>query len=212
MKKILLSIFLTFFCGLVFAAASPVDMLQNLSDQMLGELQKNEAVLKTKPDVVHGIVQRLLVPRFDITTMSHMAVGRAWDQATPTQRQRFTQEFTTLLVRTYSAAFAQYTNETVKFLPTRGDISNQTRVQVSSQIIRPGGPPISVNYLLVQQNNQWLIYDFSVDGISMIQSYRSQFAQDLNQGGMDALIQKLTQHNVQLQSQTHNVKNGQRTI
>lgn len=185
-------------CISAFAAPSPLPMLQSTSDQMLSALRSNQAVLKSKPAVVYSITRRILLPHVDVNNMARAVLGRnAWNQATPAQRQHFTAEFTTLLIHTYAAAFAAYTDEQVQFLPIRGDISGLTRVQVDSQIIRRAGPSISVSYRLGWTGQQWLLYDFSVDGVSMIQSFRSQFSSQLNQGNLDTLIQQLAQHNAQ---------------
>jgi phospholipid transport system substrate-binding protein len=102
------------------------------------------------------------------------------------------------LTRTYAAAFAQYTSEKIKFINPRGGVTGST-TQIDSQIMRPNGQQIVVSYRLAWQNNQWKIYDFSVDGISMIESFHSQFAAQMSQGNLDALIQQLVQHNAQPQ-------------
>jgi phospholipid transport system substrate-binding protein len=151
--------------------------------------------LKSNPKVVYGIVHRVLLPHVDIATMSRAVLGPAWNSATPAQQHEFAQEFTRLLIHTYSSAFASYKDEEVKFYPIRGDIAGRHSVQANSQIIRKNGPPITVSYRLVQRGGNWKVADFSVDGISIIQSFRSQFSQELNQGGIDGLIQRLSQHN-----------------
>jgi phospholipid transport system substrate-binding protein len=203
MKKFkcsLLFLLATLFCVTTFAQPSPLPMLQSTSDQMLVELQKNEAVLKTKPAVVYGIINKILLPHFDMAGMARSALGRdAWQNASPVQRKQFTQQFVILLTRTYAAAFAQYTSEKVQFINPRGGVTGDN-TQIDSQIARPNGQQIVVSYRLAWQNNQWKIYDFSVDGISMVESFRSQFAAQMSQGGLDALIQQLTQHNAQPQS------------
>jgi phospholipid transport system substrate-binding protein len=192
-----------FFIGLLFytavwAISSPLDLLQNTSNQLISALRQNQATLKTKPQVVYRIVDQILLPHVDLVNMSSRALDRnAWLSATPEQRQAFTQQFTILLIRTYASALAQYTNEKVSFLPLRGDFNNLARVQVDSSIIRESGPTISVSYRLMRINNQWKLYDFSVDGVSLIQSFRSQFADELQQRGLDGLIQELSQHNMQ---------------
>lgn len=201
MKKLnfLLLFLLAAFCITSFAQPSPLPMLQSTSDQMLAALRNNQAVLKTKPPVVYGIIRRILLPHFDTKGMAKTALGKAWITATPAQQQRFTQEFTTLLVRTYSVAFAQYTNEQVRFFPPRGNVSGQTNLQIDSQITRPTGQQISVAYHLSFQGGQWKVYDFSVEGISMIESFRSQFAAQLSQGNLNDLIQQLIQRNARPQ-------------
>jgi phospholipid transport system substrate-binding protein len=200
-RNLIAFFFLLIFSIPVLAQPAAIPMLQSTADQMSAALQKNQAVLKTKPDVVYGIIRTILLPHVDTANMARTVLGRdAWINATPAQQQRFTQEFTTLLVRTYSAAFASYTNESVKFLPPRGGIAaDQSRVQIESQIIRNGGPAISVNYRLALQSNEWKIYDFSVEGISMVESFHSQFAAQLSQGNLDALINQLAQRNVRPQ-------------
>lgn len=185
-------------CTIAWAISSPVDLLQNTSNQLISALQRNQATLRTKPQIVYGIVNQILLPHVDVMSMSSKALGRdAWLSATPIQKQKFAQQFVTLLIRTYSSALAQYTNETVKFYPLRSDYNNQSRVQVKSIIIRESGPSINLSYRMTRVGGQWMLYDFSVDGVSIIESFRSQFVQELQQSGIDGLINKLAQHNNQ---------------
>jgi len=180
------------------ADSSPVAMLQTTSDQLLSALKANKASLKRSPQVVYDIIDKILVPRVDLEGMARTVVGRpVWTSASSTQRQAFTEQFKELLIHTYSSALSSYNNQTVQFLPIRGDINGKDRVQVNSQILQPNGPTISVSYRLVKQSNDWKVFDFSVDGISMLESFRSQFAAELNQGNIDTLINKLAQHNEQ---------------
>lgn len=197
MKKFIVTFISLLLCSVVWAISSPVDLLQNTSNQLIAQLRQNQATMRTKPQVVYGIVNQVLLPHVDLVDMSSRALGRnAWIQATPQQRNAFVYQFTTLLVRTYASALAQYTNEKVYFLPLRGGF-NGSRVQVDSNIIRESGPVINVSYRLRRIGEQWKLYDFSVDGISLIQSFRSQFAQELQQGGINGLINELTNHNMQ---------------
>lgn len=198
MKKVIFSIFSLLVCTIAWAISSPVDLLQNTSNQLISALQRNQATLRTKPQVVYGIVNQILLPHVDVMSMSSKALGReAWLRATPMQRQAFAQQFVTLLIRTYSSALAQYTNERVNFLPVRGDYTNQSRVQVNSVIIRESGPSINLSYRMTRVGGQWMLYDFSVDGVSIIESFRSQFVEELQHSGIDGLINKLAQHNNQ---------------
>lgn len=198
MKKVIVTFISLLLCTIVWAISSPVDLLQNTSNQLISTLQQNQATLKTKPQLVYGIVNQILLPHVDLVTMASRALGReAWMRASPAQRQAFTQQFSILLIRTYSSALAQYTDEKVSFLPFRGDFNNQSRIQVNSRIIRDSGPSINVSYSLMRVGEQWKLYDFSVDGISMVQSFRSQFVEELHQTGIDGLINKLAQHNAQ---------------
>lgn len=198
MKKIIIAFICLLVCITTWALSSPIELLQNTSNQLIVALQRNQATLKTKPQIVYGIVNQILLPHVDLMSMSSRALGRAaWSQASPAQRQAFSQQFTTLLIKTYSSALAQYTDERVNFLPMRNDYNTQSRVQVNSVIVRDSGPSINVSYRLIPEGGQWMLYDFSVDGISMVESFRSQFAEELQQKGIDGLINKLAQHNAQ---------------
>lgn len=197
MKKVIVALLGLFMCTMAWAISSPIEVLQNTSNQLILELQRNQATLKTKPQIVYGIVDQILLPHVDIESMSSKALGRAWSNATRTQQQAFEDQFITLLVRTYSSALAQYTNERVIFLPLREDFNNQSYVEVKSRIIRESGPQINLNYRMLRVQGQWKLYDFSVDGVSIIESFRSQFVEELRQSGINGLISKLAQHNNQ---------------
>lgn len=197
MKKAIVALLGLFMCTMAWAISSPIEVLQNTSNQLISELQRNQATLKTKPQIVYGIVDQILLPHVDVESMSSKALGRAWSNATRAQQQAFEDQFVTLLVRTYSSALAQYTNERVIFLPLREDFNNQSYVEVKSRVIRESGPQINLNYRMLRVQGQWKLYDFSVDGVSIIESFRSQFVEELRQSGIDGLIGKLAQHNNQ---------------
>lgn len=184
-------------CTMAWAISSPVEVLQNTSNQLILALQRNQATLKTKPQVVYNIVDQILLPHVDVERMSSKALGRAWSSATRAQQQAFEDQFVTLLIRTYSSALAQYTNERIFFFPLREDFNNQPCVEVKSRIIRESGPQINLNYRMLRVQGQWKLYDFSVDGVSIIKSFNSQFVEELRQSGINGLINKLAQHNNQ---------------
>lgn len=204
MKKIIKTTFLFF--GLLLSAVaiaqqappSPIPQLTDLSKQMIADLKSHKASMQKDPTVVYGIVEKILLPHVDLDAMSRSVLGRnAWKNATPDQQIRFKAAFKKLMLRTYAAGMSSYTDETVDFSPIRGGIQpGQNRVEVNSKIIRSDGPAIPVDYRLVYKNNDWQVYDFSVEGISMIESFRSQFANELSQGvDIDTLIKKLNEHN-----------------
>ena len=179
-----------------YSAPSPLPMMQNTSNAMIAALSANKAQLKTNPGIVYGIVRRTLLPHVDVTSMSKLVLGRdAWTNGTSEQRQRFTQQFTTLLIRNYSTALTEFSDEKVQFSPLRGGTQNKTRVKVDSRILQAGGPPIPVSYRLVYRNDEWKIYDLIVDNISLVKSYRSQFADVLSKSGLSGLLQQLSDKN-----------------
>lgn len=179
---------------LSLALSSPVPMLQNVANQMIAELQKNQGQLKSNPKIIHRIVNKVLVPHIAVDRMAGSVVGRGyWSSATPAQRKQFIEEFKYLVVNTYANALASYDGDVVKFYPLRGAVSNT--VQVRSVIIRKSGQRITINYNMTNQGGQWKVYDFSIEGVSIVNNYQSQFAETLSSGGISALITKLQSFN-----------------
>ena len=118
------------------------------------------------------------------------------NEASANQKELFTANFVQLVVRTYSSALKDYSGEKVVFLPIRGGYEGKRFVTVSSIIKRANGQNIPISYSLVSKGSEWKIYDMSVEGVSLLQSYRSQFAQYLKDHSMDALINKLKEQKV----------------
>jgi phospholipid transport system substrate-binding protein len=201
MRTLFASILLTC-AGVAFAASSPnpMVMLKNITGNLLSSLSKNQVKLRANPTYVYSIVNRILLPKVDVQVMSMTVLGRnGWYRATPSQRTQFTKAFTTTVVKTYASALNAYTNETIKFYPIRGGYQGRTVLQVNSQILRPDGPPVPVSYSLVLRNGNWKVYDLNVEGISLLQSFRSQFASQLAQGySVAKIIQTLKSHNAKM--------------
>ncbi len=177
-------------------SSDPVTFLQSVANQMISQLKANKATLKTNPSLVYSLANRIVVPRADLDEMSKRVLPpQTWNSATPAQRAQFKKEFTTTLVRTYASALAEYNDQTVQFYPVRGGYQGKSDVKVDSKIIRTDGPSISVNYRLIRRGSGWKLYDMTVEGVSMLESFRSQFAAQLSTGNMANLIQVLAQHN-----------------
>lgn len=196
LKKWALLFPLFVFCSLAFAAPSPLSTMQSVANQTLSYLQKNKSRLKGNPQLIHSIVNRVLVPHIDADRMGGAVVGRRyWSDATPAQRSEFIRQFKYLVISTYSNALSSYDDDKVRFYPIRGNSAGQKTVQVRSVIIRKNGQRISIDYDLALSGGQWKVYDFSIENVSMVQSYRSQFAGVLARGGLPLLIQRLVIHN-----------------
>lgn len=201
MKKYLYSILLVFglsgFFNSAWADSSPVNMLQSIANTLIANLKANKATLKTNPSLVYSLAYKIVVPHADLDEMSKRVLPpTVWNMASSSQRSQFKSEFTNLLVRTYASALADYTDQTVKFFPVRGGYQGKNNVRVDSQIIRADGPSLTVNYKLVLRDSQWKLYDLTVEGISLLESFRSQFADKVSQGAsMNDLIRDLKQHN-----------------
>ena len=179
-----------------YAATSPVDMLESVANQTLATVKRQGITEKSNPSAVHRIVYQIIIPHVDVPGMSRSVINQSiWQSASATQRARFQKEFTLLVVRTYSSALAMYSDQQVKFYPVRGGYQNQGRTQVNSIIIRRNAPKIPMSYRLIYLGGRWQVYDMSVEGVSILQSFRSQFSSELSRGEFDALINKLARRN-----------------
>ena len=201
-KKTLCLAVMTFFAGICLcvntanANSDPEAMLQSVADQLIAKLKENKTSLSQNPSLVYSLANEIVVPHASIDEMSKRVIPpKVWNKATPDQRREFESDFTTLLVRTYASALAEYKDQTIHFKPIRGGYEGKNNVQVQSVIERNDGPSISVNYRLLLQGSQWKLYDLIVEGVSLIESFRSQFADQLSQGNMDTVIRNLEQHN-----------------
>jgi phospholipid transport system substrate-binding protein len=143
---------------------------------------------------MNALAQEKVVPHFDFERMSRNALGRPWATATPEQQQAFVQEFRQLTTRNYSSVLSKYHNQTIQYMPFTAQ-PNATEVKVNTLILQPGGQSIPVEYLLEKQSDQWKVFDVVIDGLSMTAAHRGEYAAEVQQNGMDGLIQKLAAKN-----------------
>lgn len=204
-NKLVASIILTCFAwafsanGYAQSAATqsdPVALLQYIADNMISQLKSHKATLKTKPQFVYSIARRYVVPYANVAEMARRVIPRdVWNSATPAERSQFQDRFTTTLIRTYASALSAYSDQSVKFYPVRGGYQGKNSVTVQSDIISSETSPIRVTYRMVRQGNVWRLIDLSVEGVDMLQSFRSQFADILSSGSMKELLQRMQSHN-----------------
>jgi len=194
---ILLTILPFFLMPSVVFAEVPVPqaLIKGSSDRMQQALKENKATIEKNPSFVYGLVDEILLPNFDFSKMSKLALGKNWRKATTAQRERFIGEFRLLLVRTYSTAMLEFIDGDIVFLPFRGDLAKK-KVKVKMEIARPGGPsiPMALSMYLNKQK-KWMVYDVKIDGISLVTNYRSTFATEIRNDGMDKLIDNLSTRN-----------------
>jgi phospholipid transport system substrate-binding protein len=176
--------------------SDPEALVRETSDRMLVVLKEQHAVIKSEPNRLYELVDDIVLPHFDFERMARWVLGKHWRQAAPDQRERFVNEFRTLLVRTYGTALLDYTDLKINFLPLRKS-ANSEDVTVRTEVIQPGGQPIPINYSMFHHEDGWKVYDVSIDGISLVSNYRTDFSNQINTAGLDALIQKLVERNAQ---------------
>ena len=179
------------------AAASEsgaLDVLKATTEELSSQVEQNREAIESDPDVAHDVVRRILKPRLDLERTSRWVLGKHWGSADDNQKQRFIAEFTTLLVRTYATAVADLAGVEVEYLPLKGEPGAKD-VTVQTQIAHDGGEPIGVYYRMYNGQNGWKVYDVSIDGVSLVTTYRSSFSRVVRSDGIDALINRLVEKN-----------------
>jgi phospholipid transport system substrate-binding protein len=194
----LVAVFAT--CGALVAHAAdeaPDALVKRLSTDVLSSIKADKSIQAGDISKIVALVDSKIMPNVNFQRMTASAVGPAWRQATPEQQQKLQDEFKTLLVRTYSGALAQVSSDqTIAVQPLRAG-ADDTDVVVRTQV-RGSGDPIQLDYRLEKTPGQgfgWKIYNLNVMGVWLVETYRSQFAQEINAKGIDGLIAKLAQLN-----------------
>lgn len=179
----------------VTSASTPNAFIQAVGDQALTAVQNDEAAKRGDMRRINQLVDQYLLPYVNFDKTTRLAVGPHWRKATDQQKQDLIDGFKGTLLRTYSSALSDADKITaMKTLPFRGD-ENAADVVVRSTFLQRNGPAVSVDYRLEKVSNGWKIYDLNVEGIWLIQTYRTQFSQQINQNGIDGLISALNQKN-----------------
>ena len=136
------------------------------------------------------VIEQKVLPHFNFTAMTALAMGQNWGKANPEQRKRLTEEFRTLLVRTYASALAAYSEQKLDFRPLRAKATD-TDVTVSVRVLQPGAQPVPIDYSMEKTAKGWKVYDVMVGGVSLVANYRTEFANTVRASGIDGLIKDL---------------------
>jgi len=175
------------------ADEAPDALVQRISGEVMAAVKADPAIQKGDIGRIVALVDSKIMPSVNFSRMTASAVGRFWRQATPAQQKQLQDEFKTLLVRTYSGALGEVKDQTVSFKPLRAK-PDDTEVVVRSEV-RGRGEAIQLDYRLEKTPDGWKIYDLNVLGIWLVETYKTQFAQEINTKGIDGLIATLAQRN-----------------
>ena len=175
------------------ADESPDALIQRLSEEVMASIKADKGLQSGETNRIMAFVDSKIMPHVDFRRMTAAAVGPAWRQATPEQQKRLQDEFKTLLVRTYSGALAQVNDQVINVKPQRGG-GGDTEVVVRTEV-RGRGDPIQLDYRMEKSPTGWKIYNLNVLGVWLVETYRSQFAQEINTKGVDGLITTLSERN-----------------
>lgn len=184
----------TFFALPAHAAdEAPDALVKRISGEVMAAVKADPAIQAGDVNRIIALVDSKIMPSVNFTRMTSSAVGRYWRQASPAQQKQLQDEFKTLLVRTYAGALGEVKDQTVSFRPMRSR-PEDTEVVVRSEV-RGRGEPIQLDYRLEKTDGGWKIYDLNVLGVWLVETYRTQFAQEIGSKGIDGLIATLVQRN-----------------
>lgn len=174
--------------------SDPIAMLKGVTGRVMNALKTNRSDYQSNPNRLYTLVNDLIIPYADFAEMSRWVVGRnAWNAASDSTKKAFSDALKNLVIRTYARSLLNYTDQTIEFMPLRQPVEGKARTIVSS-IIRDGGKGnLRLDYRLVREGNSWKVYDIVIEGISLMQGYRAQFEDEVQQGGVEAALQKIRQ-------------------
>lgn len=184
---------------------APDAMIKNVTNDVLDIVRKDKDIQTGNTRKAVELVESKVLPNFNFPRMTSLAVGKDWRQATPAQQKTLTDEFKTLLVRTYSKALTEYRDQTIDFKPLKMQ-AGDTDVMVRTQIRQSGVKPVQLDYNLEKSDRGWKVYDISVGGVSLVTNYRSSFAQEVSANGIDGLIKSLHSKNTSGETTTTGVQ------
>lgn len=197
--------------GLLHAGEKPEAMLQTLSEEVLDTLQNEREAIRAEPSKLFSLTEQVLGPRVDMDLMAKMVLGKYRRTASDDQMQRFTHEFRMLLVRFYVSALLDDQNTIdeilesrdglIVFQPTRME-ADAKRVTTHANVHLPSGRDVPVVFQLHRYHGPWLIFDVTVENISLVKLYRDNFANEIRTKGLDTLIEDLAKRNAELLNQT----------
>lgn len=193
-----LALFLTLFPlskGLASDLAPPQQAIETASAQLQAQMQDKNF---TKDfNKINQFVNQTIYPRVDFDRIAALVLGKLWKTATIEERSRFKQEFQTLLVRTYSRAFIEFKEWTVRFLPMEME-PGATKVIVKTEVLQPGKQPVAIDYRMALNDGQWKAYDIMIEGVSLVTNYRTTFNNEMQtKGSLNAVIDSLAKRNAE---------------
>ncbi|MCX7896985.1 MAG: ABC transporter substrate-binding protein [Rhodocyclaceae bacterium] len=172
----------------------PDALVRDVTQEVLEIVKKDKDIQSGHTKKTLELVETKILPHFDFLRMTRLALGREAKNATPEQLSRLSEEFRTLLVRTYSKALSEYREQKIVVKPLVVK-PEDTEVRVRSEIHQSGGKPVTLDYYLEKKPEGWKVFDVEVAGVSLVTNYRSTFAEEIRAGGIEGLIRSLAAKN-----------------
>jgi phospholipid transport system substrate-binding protein len=178
--------------------AAPDVLVKNVTLEVVDLIAKDREIRAGNRAKLIGLIEEKVLPHFDFTSMTALAVGQNWRKATGEQKKRLAEEFKTLLVRTYASALAAYSDQKFDFRPLRAKPTD-TDVMVQVRVLQPGAQPVPIDYSMEKTAAGWKVYDVMVGGVSLVANYRTEFTNVVRTGGIDGLVKDLAAKNRSLE-------------
>jgi phospholipid transport system substrate-binding protein len=173
---------------------SPDTLVNDTAQEVLTIIRQDKDIKSGNKAKLLDLVETKILPHFNFTRMTRLAMGKNWRKAAPQQQREIVDQFRTLLVRTYYKTLSVYSDHTIKVTPLK-DIAGNTRVTVKTQVIKSHGDPVSIDYSMEKTSNGWKVYDITAARVSLIINYRSSFNSQIRRGGIEGLLKTLTEKN-----------------
>lgn len=183
-----------FAAALAQAQEAPDALVKRVAEETLNSIRSDKDLQAGNPAKVKQLIEVKLVPHFDTARMTALAMGRNWRSATPEQQKQLTEQFQTLLIRTYSNALTNYRDNKMNYKPLRMN-PGDADVVVRTEVTRPGQAPVQIDYSMEKTPDGWKAYDVVVAGVSLVTNYRDEFNDRVKSSGVDGLMKALAEKN-----------------
>jgi phospholipid transport system substrate-binding protein len=176
------------------AEVSPDTLVDNTAQEVLSIVRQDKELRAGNMAKILDLVEAKVLPHFNFTRMTRLAMGKNWNKATPQQQEELVKEFRTLLVRTYSNALSTYSDYKIKVEPLRSK-AGDTDTTVKTKVMQDSGQPVDIDYSMEKTGDGWKVYDVTVAGVSLVTNYRSTFNSQIREGGVEKLLKTLGDKN-----------------
>jgi len=173
---------------------APDALIKTTADEVIAIVKQDKEIQSGNQKKILALVDAKVLPHFNFERMTQLSVGKSWRSATPEQKQALVTEYRNMLVRTYTRAFTVYRDQTIEIKPFKM-VADATEVTVKTNIIKPGAQPIPVNYEMAKTADGWKVFDLTIEGVSLVTSYRGTFNSEIQEKGIDGLIKTLSDKN-----------------
>ncbi len=172
-------------------AGSPSELIQQSIDEVYEILRADETRAQEDPEFVIGVIKDKILPNVDVDGMARLVLARHWREASSEQRTRFTEAFTETLLKAYGVQLGDHLDKDVRVIERRSRQDDRMAVVATEVVMGSGQSNIQVNYRLRPVNGEWKVFDVEAEGLSFVGNFRTRFNEEINRGGLDALIERL---------------------